>query len=199
MARDVLDAVEDAEWQAGIVVVVAGGNTGTTRSSLDNPAIDPFVIAVGADDNKQTTASTDDVIPTFSARGSSSRHVDIVAPGQSIVSLRDPGSVIDAEYPKAVVNTRFFKGSGTSQATAVVSGAVALLLQQHPTWTPDQVKSALTSSRMMSAVSRWVLISSSHSLPGGICRSCHSLIRLWRFKFARCFAISSRNGSSSCA
>jgi serine protease AprX len=72
--------------------------------------------------------------------------VDLVAPGQSIVSLRDPGSVVDTEYPKAVVGARFFKGSGTSQATAVTSGAVALLLQQHPSWTPDQVKAALTSS-----------------------------------------------------
>jgi serine protease AprX len=143
---DPLAAAVEHAWQHGIVVVVAGGNTGTTRSSLDNPAIDPFVIAVGADDNKQTTLTTDDSIPQFSARGSASRHVDIVAPGQSIVSLRDPGSVIDTEYPKAVVNTRFFKGSGTSQATAVVSGAVALVLQQHPTWTPDQVKSALTTT-----------------------------------------------------
>ena len=143
---DPLAAAVEHAWQKGIVVVVAGGNSGTTRTSLDNPATDPFVLSVGADDTKQTAGATDDVIPQFSSRGSSSRHVDVVAPGQSIVSLRDQGSVIDAEYPKAVVNTRFFKGSGTSQATAVVSGAVALLLQQHPAWSPDQVKAALTSS-----------------------------------------------------
>ena len=143
---DPLAAAVEHAWKAGIVVVVSGGNTGTTRSTLDNPAIDPFVIAVGADDTQATATATDDVIPDFSARGSAARHVDLVAPGQSIVSLRNPGSVIDSEYPKAVVNTRFFKGSGTSQATAVVSGAVALLLQQHPTWTPDQVKAALMAS-----------------------------------------------------
>jgi serine protease AprX len=143
---DPLTAAVEHAWQHGIVVVVAGGNSGTTRTSLDNPATDPYVLAVGADDTQQTTLATDDAIPAFSSRGSSARHVDVVAPGQSIVSLRDQGSVIDTEYPKAVVNTRFFKGSGTSQATAVVSGAVALLLQQHPTWTPDQVKAALTNS-----------------------------------------------------
>src|SRR3954452_8849701 len=143
---DPLAAAVEHAWQAGIVVVVAGGNSGTTRTSLDNPATDPFVLAVGADDTQQTASSVDDEIPTFSARGSAARHVDLVAPGQSIVSLRNPGSVIDVEYPKAVVNTRYFKGSGSSQATAVVSGAVALLLQQHPTWTPDQVKQALTST-----------------------------------------------------
>src|SRR3954467_2230906 len=143
---DPLAAAVEHAWQAGIVVVVAGGNSGTSTTSLDNPATDPFVISVGADDPNGTANELDDVIPDFSSRGSSSRHVDLVAPGQSIVSLRHPGSVIDVEYPKAVVNTRYFKGSGTSQATAVVSGAVALLLQQHPTWTPDQVKAALTST-----------------------------------------------------
>jgi len=143
---DPLAAAVEHAWQAGIVVVVAGGNSGTNQASLDNPATDPFVLSVGADDPNGTATELDDTIPDFSSRGSSSRHVDIVAPGQSIVSLRNPGSVIDTEYPKAVVNTRFFKGSGTSQATAVVSGAVALLLQQRPTLTPDQVKAALTSS-----------------------------------------------------
>ena len=143
---DPLAAAVEHAWKAGIVVVVAGGNSGTNQASLDNPATDPYVISVGADDPAGTASAYDDTIPTFSSRGSSSRHVDLVAPGQSVVSLRDPGSVIDAEYPSAVVNTRYFKGSGTSQATAVVSGSVALLLQQHPTWTPDQVKEALTDS-----------------------------------------------------
>ena len=143
---DPLAAAVEHAWQAGIVVVVAGGNNGSTQATLDNPATDPFVIAVGADDTNGTTSVSDDSVPTFSAHGSAQRHVDVVAPGQSIVSLRDPGSVIDTEYPKAVVNTRFFKGSGTSQATAVTSGAVALLLQQHPSYTPDQVKAALMDS-----------------------------------------------------
>src|SRR4051812_18737182 len=132
-------AIENA-WRAGITVVVSGGNKGSTQPSLDNPARDPFVIAVGADDTKGTGGTADDTIPTFSSRGSLTRHVDIVAPGQSVASLRNPGSVIDAEYPGAVVDSRFFKGSGTSEAAAVVSGSVALMLQQHPDLTPDQVK-----------------------------------------------------------
>ena len=133
-------AVENA-WRAGIVVVAAGGNAGSSRPSLDNPARDPYVIAVGADDPHGTTSSTlDDTVPAFSSRGGLTRRVDVVAPGQSVASLRDPGSVIDTEYPSAVVDTRFFKGSGTSEAAAVVSGATALLLQQRPALTPDDVK-----------------------------------------------------------
>ncbi|MDT7548891.1 MAG: serine protease AprX [Actinomycetota bacterium] len=135
-------AIENA-WRAGITVVVSAGNSGDTRPSLDNPARDPFVIAVGADDTHGTNGTADDTIPVFSARGSLARHVDVVAPGQSIESLRNPGSVVDTEYPGARIDTRFFKGSGTSQATAVVSGSVALMLQQRPELTPDNVKQML--------------------------------------------------------
>jgi serine protease AprX len=140
---DPLAAAVEHAWRAGIVVVVAGGNSGSQQLSLDDPAIDPYVIAVGADNTNGTPTSLDDTVPAFSSQGSSSRHVDLVAPGQSIVSLRDPGSVVDTEYPKAEVGTRYFKGSGTSQAAAVVSGAVGLLLQQRPSLTPDQVKALL--------------------------------------------------------
>ncbi|MGN6131215.1 MAG: S8 family serine peptidase, partial [Nocardioidaceae bacterium] len=66
-----------------------------------------------------------------------------VAPGKSIASLRDPGSYVDAGFPDARVGDDLFKGSGTSQAAAFVSGAVALLLQQRPGLTPDQVKALL--------------------------------------------------------
>src|SRR3954464_1379157 len=135
-------AIENA-WRAGITVVVSGGNGGDTRPSLDNPARDPFVIAVGADDPHAAYGSADDPVPVFSSRGSLGRHVDVLAPGQSIVSLRNTGSVIDTEYPGAVVDSRFFKGSGTSQAAAVVSGSVALMLQQRPDLTPDDVKRML--------------------------------------------------------
>jgi serine protease AprX len=136
-------AVENA-WRAGIVVVVAGGNTGTTAPKLANPAYDPYVIAVGAADPMGTTTAADDTVTDFSSRGDASRRVDLLAPGRSIVSLRDPGSYVDTNFPAARVGTRFFKGSGTSQAAAVVSGAVAQLLQQRPYLTPDQVKALLT-------------------------------------------------------
>jgi serine protease AprX len=62
------------------------------------------------------------------------------------VGLRNPGSNVDLEHPLSVVADRFARGSGTSQAAAVTSGAVALLLQQRPTLTPDQVKALLRSS-----------------------------------------------------
>jgi serine protease AprX len=136
------NAVENA-WRNGIVVVVGGGNDGTSRSILANPATNPYVIAVGAADLRATATAADDIVAPFSSRGSTARGVDVVAPGVSLASLRDPGSLIDEEHPSAVVNTRFFRGSGTSQAAAVTSGAAALLLQARPGLTPDQVKALL--------------------------------------------------------
>ncbi len=138
-------AVENA-WRAGIVVVAAGGNGGTTAPRLTNPAYDPYVIAVGAADTAGSAGSGDDTVADFSSRGDATRRVDLIAPGRSIVSLRDPGSYADRSAPTARVGDRYFRGSGTSQAAAVVSGAVALLLQGRPQLSPDQVKAALIST-----------------------------------------------------
>ncbi len=138
-------AVENA-WRAGIVVVVAGGNSGTDQPRLNNPAYDPYVLAVGAADTRGTVGASDDLVPAFSSRGDAARRVDLVAPGRSIKSLRTPGSYLDEAHPDARVGDRYFKGSGSSQAAAVVSGAVALLLQSRPTLRPDQVKALLRGS-----------------------------------------------------
>lgn len=139
-------AVEQA-WHHGIVVVVAAGNDGAEGTTLNNPAINPFVIAVGASDHAGTEDRKDDRVADFSSVGGATRAPDLLAPGRSTVSLRAPGSFLDERNPTAQVierrQTRFFRGSGTSQAAAVVSGAVALLLDERPTLTPDQVKYVL--------------------------------------------------------
>nr|BFE56772.1 hypothetical protein GCM10020063_012980 [Dactylosporangium thailandense] len=135
-------AVEQA-WQAGIVVVIAAGNDGSTTTALTNPAMDPFVVAVGASTTKQTVSTSDDELAAFTNGSTASRKVDLLAPGESIVSLRDINSYVDQTWPGARVGDTGFKGSGTSQAAAVVSSAAALLLQQRPSLTPDQVKALL--------------------------------------------------------
>lgn len=102
------------------------------------------MIAVGASDHVGTETLDDDTLASFSSVGNTSRTVDLVAPGRSITSLRAPGSWIDERYPQARVTfedeDRFFRGSGTSQAAAIVSGAAALILDENPRLKPDQVK-----------------------------------------------------------
>jgi serine protease AprX len=138
----------EAAWRKGIVVVVAVGNDGANASRVSMPAANPYVLAVGAADPKGTDKRSDDTVASFSSRGSmSERRADLVAAGRSVVSLRNPNSFIDVNYPTGLVPGdsagRFFRGSGTSQATAIVSGAAALLLQSRPTLKPDQVKRLL--------------------------------------------------------
>jgi serine protease AprX len=137
-------AVEQA-WQAGIVVVVSAGNEGDKHRGLTSPAYDPFILSIGADDLSGTATVADDVVPSWSSRGLA-RNPDLVAPGRSIASLRDPNSALDLAHPEARVGDDLLKGSGTSQAAAVVSGAVALLLERRPDLTPDQVKAIVKSS-----------------------------------------------------
>src|SRR4051794_6856456 len=138
-------AVENA-WKNGIVVVAAGGNEGDTTTNLANPASDPHVLAVGAMDSAGTVSTTDDTVPSWSTDGTEERHVDLTAPGVSVLGLRVPGGAADSENPQARVGDRFARASGTSMAAAVVSGEAALLYQAKPDLTPDQVKQILTGS-----------------------------------------------------
>jgi serine protease AprX len=137
---DPLAYAAEVAWRKGIVVVVAGGNDGRTTTLLSDPAMDPYPMAVGAEDPQGTLTVKDDTVPAFATRGTPARHVDLVAPAVHIASLRDPQSFIDQAFPSGRNGTRFFLGSGTSQSTALVSGAAALLLQRRPALVPDQVK-----------------------------------------------------------
>jgi serine protease AprX len=138
-------AVEQA-WKAGIVVVAAAGNQGNATGRLNNPANDLWFVAVGSTSTKGTISVSDDTVTSFT-NVHHQRPLDVLAPGESIASLRVQGSNIDNAYSGARVGTTLFKGSGTSQSTAIVSAAVALLLQHKPTLTPNQVKQHLIDSR----------------------------------------------------
>jgi serine protease AprX len=137
-------AAENA-WKHGIAVVVSAGNDGTASNSVADPATDPYLITVGAEDPMGTIAPGDDTVPSFSQRGNGSRRPDLVAPGAWVMGLNVPGSALATQFPNAVFG-RYIRGSGTSQAAAIVSGAVADMLSMNPAWTPDQVKAALTGS-----------------------------------------------------
>ncbi|MDH3302917.1 MAG: S8 family serine peptidase [Acidimicrobiia bacterium] len=140
---DHLSAAVERAWEAGIFVVIAAGNDGSNQFHLDSPAIDPYVMAVGAADVNGDEPEDFDV-PSWSGRGNGDRNPSVVAPGLSIASYRVPGSTIDIAGPSARYGDNLFKGTGTSQAAAATSGLAAVLLAEHPNLTPDQVKDTIS-------------------------------------------------------
>ena len=146
---DPMSAAVEIAWRRGLVVVAASGNGGPQGGTVETPGIDPYVITVGATDDRGTLSRSDDLLAWFSAWGSADSNAkpDLVAPGRRLVSLRVPGSSLDTLFPERIVvaqnGSTYFRLTGTSMATAVVSGAAALLLERQPRLTPDQVKAIL--------------------------------------------------------
>jgi serine protease AprX len=147
---DPLDAAVEQAWFNGLVVVAAAGNEGAHQDGVTfAPANDPWVITTGALDDKATWTRGDDSLATWSSRGLTQdgvRKPDVLAPGVGLVSTLAPGSDFADLCPGCVVDGKYFRAGGTSMAAAVVSGTAALLLEEHPDWTPDQVKGALVAT-----------------------------------------------------
>jgi serine protease AprX len=139
-------------WQAGIVVVVAAGNSGPDPLSIGVPGNNPYVITVGAlTDSYTPTDLSDDYIPSFSAAGPTVEGFvkpDVVAPGGHIVGLMSDKSELGSEHSDSKVDKDYFTLTGTSMSAAQVSGVVALILAQNPNLTPDQVKYRLMASAL---------------------------------------------------
>jgi serine protease AprX len=175
--QDPLCQAVEAAWKAGIVVVVAAGNDGRNDvagsngyGTINSPGNDPYVITVGAMKTLGTPQRGDDAIASYSSKGPTQfDHIvkpDIVAPGNRTVSLLDKKGSLEAAYPQNDISASdyhasngvnesqsYYTMSGTSMATPVVSGTAALLLEQDPGLTPDQVKARLmkTASKVFPA------------------------------------------------
>jgi serine protease AprX len=134
-----LDNAVMAAWKNGLTVVSAAGNEGPKKYTISSPGICPDIITVGALDDRGTPAIKDDTIADFSSRGPTRRHTikpDIIAPGVDIISLAVPSGNSNELYKSL---------SGTSMATPVVSGCVALIHQMSPNLSNNQVKKLLMS------------------------------------------------------
>ena len=153
--------------EAGIVVVTAAGNLGRDASGaaqyggITAPGNAPWVLTVGALDDKGTPDGSDDTVAPFSSRGPAlidgSSKPDLVAPGVGIESLGDPGSLLYQARPSArrwgtirTASEPYLTLSGTSMAAPIVAGTVALMLQANPSLTPENVKAILQRTAMSS-------------------------------------------------
>lgn len=175
-AQDPLCQAVEAAWNSGIVVVVAAGNYGRLSVNGSNgfgtitaPGNDPYVLTVGATKSNGSGSPASETLASFSSKGPTTYdHVvkpDIVAPGNAVVSLAAPGATLEAAYAQEYVTGTdgkddYFTLSGTSMATPAVVGAAALMLQENPALTPDQVK-----ARLMQTAYKMGLIQTSAYVP----------------------------------
>ena len=148
--EDPVDQAVMRAWADGIAVVAAAGNDGPGVETIGSPGNLPYIITVGAVTDSWTPLTRDDdYIPDFSSRGPTpSGHVkpDVVALGGHMTGLIHPSSAIAMEQPEDILRTGEFVSTGSSQASALVSGILALLIQLEPNLTPDDLKCKLITS-----------------------------------------------------
>lgn len=126
---DILDPLAkaaEALWAQGIVVVAAAGNSGPKAGTINSPGRASSIVTVGAMDDRSQSW----FVPEFSSRGPvrGTKKPDVCAPGVRISTTKG-----DTYAPF----------TGTSASTPVVAGCAALLLQQHPDWSPVKIKEYL--------------------------------------------------------
>jgi len=135
---DPLTVAVDHVRAAGVLVVAAAGNV---ANQVGDPGMDPQSATVGAAD---LTSGPPSVAP-FSGSGvvAGVQKPDIVASGVHVLGLLSPDSQIAQDNPQGWQDNGLFRGSGTSEATAVASGVAAAYFSDHPGATPAQAKAAL--------------------------------------------------------
>jgi subtilisin family serine protease len=159
--KDLLSALAESAWFAGVTVVVAAGNSGAGTNTVTSPAGDPFVITAGAFDDQGTENGSDDVESLFSSRGRTLdgfAKPDVLAPGRHVVSLRANGAANELARPQNLrdqpaggrsdkradrATATYIRMSGTSVAAGYVSGVAALVLSDHKHYDPTDVKAAI--------------------------------------------------------
>jgi serine protease AprX len=135
---DPLTAAIEKVRAAGVLVVAAAGNS---PDQIGDPGIDPQALTVGAATVHKSKAR----VAGFSGSATVAGVVkpDVVAPGQHVFGVMAPNTVIAKLNPLARGHDGLFRGSGTSEATAITSGVAAGYLSAHPGATPLAVKTAI--------------------------------------------------------
>ena len=150
--EDPLNRAVTRAWAEGLTVITCAGNQGPDPMTISVPGNNPYVITVGAFTDAYTPNDwSDDYLAEFSSAGPTHDAFikpDLIAPGAHMLGLMNNSSYISKNHQANRVGSNYFEMSGSSQASAVVSGIVALMYQQNPGLTPDEVKYRLMMTSM---------------------------------------------------
>jgi serine protease AprX len=132
--------------ERGVNVVFSAGNSGPGLHTLNPYAAAPWVVSVGATDQRGRLAS-------FSARGEfggAGTRPTLVAPGVNVVGLRSSGvslfgasGVTSTRKLSAAESLYYTTGTGTSFSAPQAAGVIALMLEANPSLTPSAVRDIL--------------------------------------------------------
>ncbi|WP_083470044.1 S8 family peptidase [Herpetosiphon geysericola] len=157
-------------WNEGITVVAAAGNTGSNPATIMAPANVPYIVSVGAIRPAVYNDNGSDTIAAYSSAGpTESRFVkpDVVIAGSRVIAPLPADSLLANSSAAGLVSERaqlqwadlktsqqlnYYALSGTSMAAAEVSGIVALLIQDEPTLSNNQIKARLTGTAQVATL-----------------------------------------------
>ncbi|MFA5908049.1 MAG: S8 family peptidase [Vicinamibacterales bacterium] len=139
-ATDPLVLAVERATAAGIVVVTSAGNFGQRPGDgtagyggITSPGNAPSAITVGALRTNGTADRADDTVAPYSSRGPTWYEArikpDILAPGHAVIAITNPFSTLYRSAPASRAKGSYLALSGTSMATAVTSGVVALMVE----------------------------------------------------------------------
>ncbi len=129
---EIMSGLEEL-WDNNVTVVTAAGNNGPREGSITVPGISRKVITVGACDDERGGRN---MPKGYSGKGPTGCCIvkpEILAPGTNILSLSNHGN-------------QYVQKSGTSMATPIVCGALALALEKSPHLRPEHLKLKLYES-----------------------------------------------------
>lgn len=137
---DAISQAVDAATAAGVLSVIAAGNSGPGYGTIGSPGTARTALTVGAScmDSQIGESRCAEQIASFSSRGPTSAgpKPDIVAPGVRICAAQWG----NYQSGRECFDNDHIAISGTSMATPHVSGAAALMMQAFPEWSPTTVK-----------------------------------------------------------
>ncbi len=150
-SQAIQDAIDNA-WAQGVLVVAATGNSGTL-DGVQYPGANAHVVGVGSYTVTGTVTPTSKAVSSFTdygvgrdaaTAGANNGRLDILAPGQGIWGLVQPG--YDADGTGTVYEPGYYWWQGTSMASPAFAGMAAMVWRFAPALTADQVANVFLST-----------------------------------------------------
>ncbi|MET3690309.1 serine protease AprX [Priestia megaterium] len=139
---DPLAQAAEKAFAEGIIVIVAAGESGP-GCIITSPATHPKVITVGAVADRKMELIGEELAYVYTSYSQAIEGLikpDVFFPGLCITAPIPPHSILHDQLEPFIVDKNYMSLSGSSIATGLCSGTVALLLEAYPFYPPEKIK-----------------------------------------------------------